>query len=1326
MKNNRCKQCNIETEIEWRIRLTLENAQSILSKHFKNRNNCTIEEYRLQKYARYQRRTGARTFHKKFAFDTLGEYVKLNGLVIDDYGSDDDNQNETNNTLSSDDENERVTLFSDLKTTNCSHVLFYPRKPSVYKIVSGKIGMETVENVNHNDDNDDNNGKDDNAKIDRLDVDNNWPQLFLLKRSLEINDAYVDANTLEKTETIEMEKSDNNLGAAVIRKLTRYVRCAKATTINSNNKTKYRRYRLALYAIMDEYQQIRYEFALEYEFDDRDTTCYTSMYRDAVTKHLENHTNDIASNSIREEENKKKNEARCDTSSFVHRVNTEKVDEILDCLSFLARWIVTTTNLFDETNTDTMIQLNIDWIPNDFGIPYNRKEEQDRKSDNNMNITTNNNNSNNNNNIIELQDTDNNDINNSTRTITTSTKTTTTLTSRRGNNTVKTGKKNIPLPNNNKNTDSIDDNIVEKNCIENGSNNDEDTDNESANCMENERHTDENKCNENNDTTQTNGVGGVSLNAKLLSLTLQNDEVGTIETFMAYVKREIITRWRENMILLRRKIDGKRVYATYDGASKMYCDNGEIINVKDIAHVFSTNFIYQMERYRERDSNQIRYCLTEIVAVRNKYASQLNALTQSFGTSSTPYNYGQEQQWPYGLDGTGLAAHDVRSILNFWGHSACSTSKLVNEVVNTLRTHPNKNNNGKTKLRRQLNNYKKQRNDNKNKDATETIVKTDDNTVTTTTATTSTTTATTSTTTVTTSTTISNDANLEKIEETEDDDDDEDYLQLDVDPMELCVSDEDDNDGNKTVHNTGTVVIKNNENSNDYSETEQHTNDVVNIDLNAYDANGYDAFGYDREGYDAMGYDRSGYDRDKRDKHGVHLYELYDASEITNTHTTNNDESYKEDNDNDKSSEYSFIIDDDDDDDNNDDEHADDTKNENKMEKNSYMTIKGKHIDSAAKRQRCHICDYLENTNIRNTKLKPMFATNGNANRDFVTLNIDESLTFLKRINVALQFNTTKPLSPSPASPVITVNVPLSTVCIDEKILLHNFDIFYRYTILRLTDIMFLIGDRATCSKLLYTHFNRFEASRYMHSYETKGNLLANIYNNNCPMDGFLLYLSTENETRRQQRKLFHSTAIGLNNPRSILYREREHSLKHVCRDQKYKRFAQSLCVYDYTINEMQSLSWANGITVKFKPYQTIELLLRIGLITIHPVNSRNDNCKRVNLCFCTNAATSEQQIDLSAHTYIYAHDATIDNGSLLVNNVQWKRLDGVNITLHIDPRVALYDKNVYEFLCYNETTFFLLSNRVDKILPDNENKVNSIVFKRKTFTETLRKLAPL
>ena len=76
--------------------------------------------------------------------------------------------------------------------------------------------------------------------------------------------------------------------------------------------------------------------------------------------------------------------------------------------------------------------------------------------------------------------------------------------------------------------------------------------------------------------------------------------------------------------------------------------------------------------------------------------------------------------------------------------------------------------------------------------------------------------------------------------------------------------------------------------------------------------------------------------------------------------------------------------------------------------------------------------------------------------------------------------------------------------------------------------------------------------------------------------------------------------------------------------------------------------------------------------------------------------------------------------GKTQLNNAKWVKSDSQECDVHMDPRVLLMDHRVYEFVCYNERAFFLTMQRPDKLLPDSEDKINSIVYSRKKLTSVL------
>lgn len=140
---------------------------------------------------------------------------------------------------------------------------------------------------------------------------------------------------------------------------------------------------------------------------------------------------------------------------------------------------------------------------------------------------------------------------------------------------------------------------------------------------------------------------------------------------------------------LRRKLDGERLYATYDGGHLLCLSNGQCLDLQQLGYqkkgcagFFSVDFVYQIEKLGEQD-----YYFTEIVAARHSYSTVLSSLVHSFSPSRNYYRATDEQIWPYALIGTGLDNHATASLVDFWTTSACSETAgfLTREFVERLR-----------------------------------------------------------------------------------------------------------------------------------------------------------------------------------------------------------------------------------------------------------------------------------------------------------------------------------------------------------------------------------------------------------------------------------------------------------------------------------------------------------------------------------------------------------------------------------------------------------------------------------------------------------------
>lgn len=248
-----------EIEIEWRRRLSLLEAQRILLQVIRGQANVIVENYRIRNYGDVHRRLGEYRLYDnyQFNFDTFAEYMRLidGPLCSSDESSTKTRSNEQQC-------NERLISF--VKLTTCFHHYYY---------------------------------------FDRrlpLEENNRYPRIFCCKRSVEIDESSSTttkktttttttttaatniSNNSEEEETIsiaarittledyEMDRSDNNLGIKFVHKV--YIFTADEV-------------RICLYAVLDEFGNVRYEIGVEKELtlDDDETTitepCLDTIYR---------------------------------------------------------------------------------------------------------------------------------------------------------------------------------------------------------------------------------------------------------------------------------------------------------------------------------------------------------------------------------------------------------------------------------------------------------------------------------------------------------------------------------------------------------------------------------------------------------------------------------------------------------------------------------------------------------------------------------------------------------------------------------------------------------------------------------------------------------------------------------------------------------------------------------------------------------------------------------------------------------------------------------------------------------------------------------------
>lgn len=159
----------LETEVEWRRRLSLLEAQRILLDAFRDANDVTIEQYRLRFHCNFQRRLGTRRTMVTFAFNTKREFLALMGSSLDN-----------REIVTSNEE-----LLASIKHTNCFHAKFFYDERYT------------------------------------LQENTRFPRVFACKRAVELDDTRPASNSLDEWESAENDRSDNNLGLRFYTKIHR-------------------------------------------------------------------------------------------------------------------------------------------------------------------------------------------------------------------------------------------------------------------------------------------------------------------------------------------------------------------------------------------------------------------------------------------------------------------------------------------------------------------------------------------------------------------------------------------------------------------------------------------------------------------------------------------------------------------------------------------------------------------------------------------------------------------------------------------------------------------------------------------------------------------------------------------------------------------------------------------------------------------------------------------------------------------------------------------------------------------------------------------------
>lgn len=644
--NEECNKCSVETELEWRTMITLRDYQRIQDVWFKGRRNVYKQEYELRRFAKFQRRFGGTFFYSEYDYETLDDYARLNHIDLNELDGD-----------FAPKASGSYEVFSEIKTTNCSDLLFYSKAPRPGLTLDGR---KSVRNKNVT-----------------LINDNRWIKMFLFKRSLEMRDCYWCFRNFTEAENYQRDRSDNNLGALTVRKLCRFVECRREDDTNDATQS----FRIALYSFHDEFQQIRHELAVEYEFDkDLDFgRTYVSPYdrNDETPTRIDPWI-----------------DACCAPSRSVLRYPETVVFRVAEKMAYLIDEICVP---YCEYIERPMIQLNVDWLPNDAGVPNNNGHQNQRVEKCG----------------VETGDRDNHAEHESAS----------------SNNIDETKPHDDEESLSTSGARSKPEQRLYDDELEDDSKFDS-TDGESRFDGEDSSRSKNEQIDRRDTPTPASEIASssrrrtetattfrskletfdrnLSVNARILSVPLSVNDTFSLQSFLRMFETEIVSRWRRNDIMIRRKIDGVRLYATFDGHNTLVCENGETLTVDDdrASRFFSTAFVYQLERCdrareprnEERSSlnnssanNYEKYAdfvITEVVSVRNVYANHCNSLAYSFSTSVMPYNYTDDQQWPVGLDGTCLSPHETLSLISFWINAGCASaakSKIVKRFIDDLR-----------------------------------------------------------------------------------------------------------------------------------------------------------------------------------------------------------------------------------------------------------------------------------------------------------------------------------------------------------------------------------------------------------------------------------------------------------------------------------------------------------------------------------------------------------------------------------------------------------------------------------------------------------------
>lgn len=188
-------------------------------------------------------------------------------------------------------------------------------------------------------------------------------------------------------------------------------------------------------------------------------------------------------------------------------------------------------------------------------------------------------------------------------------------------------------------------------------------------------------------------------NVVMMSYSTLANQSETENGFVAYMKNLLENKIQKRCerskyeYVIRRKLDGKRVYATFDGRHSLALSTSNQLDLRRVFprrtnfdHLFSIDFVYQFEQV-----NDDQFFLTEVVSIRHSYTTVLNPLNHSYGPSRNFYSSTKEQAWPYGLIVPGMPDHVVQALMEYWVCSGCkmsiSSSPVVKKFVEGVRSN---------------------------------------------------------------------------------------------------------------------------------------------------------------------------------------------------------------------------------------------------------------------------------------------------------------------------------------------------------------------------------------------------------------------------------------------------------------------------------------------------------------------------------------------------------------------------------------------------------------------------------------------------------------